>query len=147
MNVPESAILEIERSRKVPASMVWSAPQDGLVMQRNAVNGMRAGPGDVMFEVADTSTVWALIDLSESDIAVAKVGQSVMIRPRGMPDYVVEGKIALSYPHFNKETRTGRVRIELDNQDGKLLPDLYVDAEISDLIGHSGPDRGGQRGD
>ena len=131
MNVPESAILEIERSRKVPASMVWSAPQDGLVMQRNAVNGMRAGPGDVMFEVADTSTVWALIDLSESDIAMAKVGQSVMIRPRGMPDYVVEGKIALIYPHFNKETRTGRVRIELDNQDGKLLPDLYVDAEIS----------------
>ncbi len=131
MDVPEAAIREIERSRKVPASLVWSAPQDGLVMQRNAVNGMRAGPGDVLFQVADTSKVWALIDLSERDIAMAKVGQSVMIRPRGMPDYVVEGKIALIYPHINKETRTGRVRIELDNGDGKLLPDLYVDAEIS----------------
>ncbi len=131
MDVPEAAIREIESSRKVPASMVWSAPQDGLVMQRNAVNGMRAGPGDVMFEVADTSKVWALIDLSERDIAMVKVGQAVIVRPRGMPDYVVEGKIALIYPHINKETRTGRVRIELDNQDGKLLPDLYVDADIS----------------
>ena len=131
MDVPEAAIREIERSRKVPASLTWSAPQDGLVMQRNAVNGMRAAPGDVLFQVADTSKVWALIDLSERDIAMAKVGQTVMIRPRGMPDYVVEGKIALIYPHINKETRTGRVRIELDNKDGKLLPDLYVDAEIS----------------
>jgi membrane fusion protein, copper/silver efflux system len=131
MDVPEAAIREIERSRKVPASLVWSSPQDGLVMERKAVNGMRAGPGDVLFEVADISKVWALIDLSERDIAMAKVGQTVMLRPRGMPDYVVEGKIALIYPHINKETRTGRVRIELDNQDGKLLPDLYVDAEIS----------------
>lgn len=137
MDVPESAIREIERSRKVPASLTWSAPQDGLVMQRNAVNGMRAAPGDVLFQVADTSKVWALIDLSERDIAMAKVGQTVMIRPRGMPDYVVEGKIALIYPHINKETRTGRVRIELDNQDGKLLPDLYVDAEI--LTGSDAP--------
>jgi membrane fusion protein, copper/silver efflux system len=131
MDVPEAAIREIERSRKVPASLVWSSPQDGLVMERKAVNGMRAGPGDVLFEVADISKVWALIDLSERDIAMAKVGQTVMLRPRGMPDYVVEGKIALIYPHINKETRTGRVRIELDNQDGRLLPDLYVDAEIS----------------
>ncbi len=137
MDVPEAAIREIERSRKVPASLTWSAPQDGLVMQRNAVNGMRAAPGDVLFQVADTSKVWALIDLSERDIAMAKVGQTVMIRPRGIPDYVVEGKIALIYPHINKETRTGRVRIELDNQDGKLLPDLYVDAEI--LTGSDAP--------
>lgn len=131
MDVPEAAIREIERSRKVPASIVWSAPQDGLVMQRNAVTGMRAGPGDILFEVADISKVWALIDLSERDISLAEVGQTVMLRPRGMPDYVVEGKIALVYPHINKETRTGRVRIELENEDGRLLPDLYVDAEIS----------------
>ncbi len=41
------------------------------------------------------------------------------------------------YPHINNETRTGRVRIELDNQDGKLHPDLYVDAEI--LTGSDAP--------
>ncbi len=49
----EAAIREIERSRKVPASQIWSSPQDGLVMQRKAVNGKRAGPGDLLFEVAD----------------------------------------------------------------------------------------------
>ena len=62
---------------------------------------------------------------------MAKVGQAVTISPRGLPDHSVESKIALIYPHINKETRTGRVRIELDNKDGLLLPDLYVDAEIS----------------
>jgi Cu(I)/Ag(I) efflux system membrane fusion protein len=34
------------------------------------------------------------------------------------------------YPQVNRDTRTTRVRIELANPDRKLLPDMYVDAEI-----------------
>jgi len=41
------------------------------------------------------------------------------------------GKIALIYPQINKETRTGRVRVELANPDGALMPDMYVEAQIA----------------
>jgi membrane fusion protein, copper/silver efflux system len=34
------------------------------------------------------------------------------------------------YPQVNRETRTVRVRVELENPDAALLPDMYVDAEI-----------------
>ena len=41
------------------------------------------------------------------------------------------GKVAVIYPQLTKETRTARVRIEIANPDGALLPDMYADVEIA----------------
>jgi Cu(I)/Ag(I) efflux system membrane fusion protein len=35
------------------------------------------------------------------------------------------------YPQVNRETRSTRIRIELPNPDGLLLPDMYADVEIA----------------
>lgn len=58
LDVPDAAIVAMENSGTVPISIEWSAPRDGIVLERNAVEGMRAQPGDVLFRVADTSVVW-----------------------------------------------------------------------------------------
>jgi len=131
LGMPEGATAALEKTREVPVSIEWPAPQDGIVLERGAVNGMRAAPGDVLFRIADTTLVWALIDLAERDLAMVAVGQPVRVNPRGMPGRSFNGRIALVYPQINKETRTGRVRVELDNPDGALMPDMYVDAEIA----------------
>uniref|UniRef100_UPI0025F742AB efflux RND transporter periplasmic adaptor subunit n=1 Tax=Rhodoblastus sp. TaxID=1962975 RepID=UPI0025F742AB len=41
------------------------------------------------------------------------------------------GTVSLIYPQINRETRTARVRVELQNPDLVLRPDMYVEAEIS----------------
>ena len=128
--VPAEAILEIVRTRKVPLSIAWTAPRDGIVLERAAVDGMRAMPGDALFRLADVSTVWAVIDLAERDLPLVAVGQSVAVRARGFPDRPFTGRITLIYPQIDKETRTGRVRVELANPDGTLRPGMYVEAEI-----------------
>ena len=51
--VPEPAIKELERTREISLSIPWLAPQDGEILERNAVNGMRAAPGAVLFRIAD----------------------------------------------------------------------------------------------
>lgn len=129
--VPDAALSAIERTREVPVAIAWPAPQDGVVLERAAVNGMRAAPGDVLFRVADTSVVWAQIDLAERDLGMVAVGQEVTVSPRGMRGRTFIGKIALVYPQINRETRTGRVRVELANPDGALMPDMYVEAQIA----------------
>ncbi|MFX8653071.1 efflux RND transporter periplasmic adaptor subunit, partial [Acinetobacter baumannii] len=63
LDVPDAAIVAMEKSRTVPITIDWSAPRDGIVLERNAIEGMRAQPGDVLFRVADTSVVWAMIDI------------------------------------------------------------------------------------
>jgi Cu(I)/Ag(I) efflux system membrane fusion protein len=130
LDVPDEAIVAMEKSRKVPISIEWSAPRDGIVLERNAIEGMRAQPGDVLFRVADTSVVWAMVDVAERDLGALAVGQSVRVKARSFPGRTFSGAVGVIYPQVNKETRTARVRIELPNPDGVLLPDMYLDAEI-----------------
>jgi len=130
LDVPDAAIVAMEKTGSVPMVIEWSAPRDGIVLERNAIEGMRAQPGDVLFRVADTSVVWALIDVAERDLGAVSVGQPVVVRARGYPGREFAGKVAVIYPQVNKDTRTARIRIELPNPDFALLPDMYVDAGI-----------------
>lgn len=127
---PEPAIKELERTREISLSIPWLAPQDGEIVERNAVNGMRAGPGDVLFRLADHRLVWVVIDVAERDLSQVSVGSKVTIRPRGLGDQTFTGTVALIYPHLNAQTRTARIRVELPNPDEVLRPEMYVDAEI-----------------
>ncbi|CCE11598.1 putative Cation efflux system protein cusB precursor [Bradyrhizobium sp. STM 3843] len=130
LDVPEPIITEMEKSHIAPVTVQWTAPRDGIVLERNAIPGMRANPGDVLFRIADISTVWALVDVAERDLGTVAVGQSVTIHARSFAGRSFSGKIAVIYPQVNRDTRTARIRIELANPDTALLPDMYVDAEI-----------------
>jgi membrane fusion protein, copper/silver efflux system len=130
LDVPDAAIAAIEKSRNVPTSIEWTAPRDGIVLERNAIEGMRVQPGGVMFRIADHSVVWALIDVAERDLGAISLGQPVTVKARSFPGREFSGKVDVIYPEINKETRTARVRVDLPNPDFALLHDMYVDAEI-----------------
>jgi Cu(I)/Ag(I) efflux system membrane fusion protein len=130
LNAPEPAIKELERTREISLSIPWLAPQDGEILERNAVPGMRAGPGAVLFRIADHRLVWVLLDVAERDLGKVGVGTKVTIRPRALPGETFAGAVALIYPHLNAQTRTARIRIEVPNPEEALRPEMYVDAEI-----------------
>ncbi|EHP91092.1 efflux RND transporter periplasmic adaptor subunit [Methylorubrum extorquens] len=131
LNVSETVIDEMERTRKVPMAVTWSSPRDGLVLQRTAIEGMKAAAGDTLFRIGDVSTMWVLADVPERDLASVRVGQAATVRLRSSPGRTFSGKVAVIYPQVNPDTRATRVRIELPNPDGTLLPDMYADVEIA----------------
>ncbi|MGU3537583.1 efflux RND transporter periplasmic adaptor subunit [Methylobacterium sp. A54F] len=131
LNVSEAVIDEMERTRKVPMAVTWSSARDGIVLARNAVEGMKAAAGDTLFRIGDISLVWVLADVPERDLAGVRVGQPVAVRPRSAPGRTFSGTVGVIYPQVNPETRATRVRIELPNPDGTLLPDMYADVEIA----------------
>jgi Cu(I)/Ag(I) efflux system membrane fusion protein len=131
LDVPDAVIAAMEKNREVPLGIEWSSPRDGVVLERNAVEGMRAQPGEALFRIADHSVVWALVDVAERDLGALAEGQDVTMRARSFPGRTFAGKISVIYPEINKETRTARVRIDLPNPDYALLHGMYVDAEIN----------------
>ena len=131
LGMSAEAIAEIERTGDTALSVPWLAPQDGEILERAAVNGMRAAPGAVLFRIADHQVVWAIADIAERDLGLISIGQKVSVRPRAYPNRIFDGKIALIYPHLNAQTRTARIRVELPNPDGLLRPDMYADVEIA----------------
>jgi membrane fusion protein, copper/silver efflux system len=131
LGLSEDVIADIERTGDMALSVPWLAPQDGEILERAAVNGMRAAPGAILFRIADHEIVWVLVDIAERDLGLISVGQKASVRPRAYPNLVSTGEVALIYPHLNAQTRTARVRIELPNPDGLLRPDMYADVEIA----------------
>ena len=129
-DVPDSVIAQMERTREVPPSLAWPSPRSGIVVGRAAVEGMKAPAGETLFQLADLAVVWVLADVPESALPMIAVGQPVTVRPRGSAK-MAEGRVALVYPSISKETRAARLRIELPNPDGALLPDMYADVEIA----------------
>ena len=129
--IPPEVIDEIERTHKVPPSITWFAPRDGVVVERNVSDGMKAKSGEVLFRIVDHTRVWVLADVTERDLAGVAEGQRATVRARAFPDRTFSGTVTRIYPHLNMETRTARLRIELPNPDGALRPSMYADVEIA----------------
>jgi Cu(I)/Ag(I) efflux system membrane fusion protein len=129
--VPKEVLDEIDRTHQVPPAFTWYAPRDGVVLVRSATEGMKMSAGDVLFRIADLSTVWVLADVPEYALASVEPGQSAAIRARSLPGRTFEGQVALIYPQVNQATRTTKVRIVITNPDGLLRPDMYADVEIA----------------
>jgi Cu(I)/Ag(I) efflux system membrane fusion protein len=130
MDVPKEIIDDIARTRAVPDTIVWRVPRDGIIIERSAVEGMRAQAGEVLFRMADLSLVWAVAEVPEAAVGTLKQGQAVTVRARAFPGRTFQGNVAVIYPQLNKSTRTASVRIEIPNRELALLPDMYVDVEI-----------------
>ncbi|HET6377764.1 MAG TPA: efflux RND transporter periplasmic adaptor subunit [Methylocella sp.] len=131
LNVPADVIAAIERTHKVELSIPWASPRDGVVLERNAVEGMKAAAGEVLFRIADISVLWVFADVPEHEMAMAGPGAPAIVRIRSLPGLTFSGHVGLIYPQVNMATRTARMRIEIANPDGVVLPGMYADVEIA----------------
>jgi membrane fusion protein, copper/silver efflux system len=112
-------------------SFILTSPMDGVVLEKNAIQGMRFAPGDALYRIADLATVWLLADVFERDLGQIRAGQDATIALTAYPDHPFTGKVTFIYPTLNATTRTGRVRIEIPNPDQRLKPDMYATVAIA----------------
>ncbi len=111
--------------------MIFTAPTDGTVLKKMAVEGMKFSPGMTLYNITDLSQVWVIAEVYEQDLSGLAVGQSAQITFTAYPGKIFKGKISFIYPDINPKTRTARVRIALPNPDNLLKLDMYATVEIS----------------
>lgn len=114
------------------------APIPGVVTARNYSVGTRVEPGQILFDILDTSILWAEIDIPESQALHVSVGQTVSLEIDGLADRRFDGTIQYVAPVVDAQTRTVRARAALDNASGELRANMYARAHIS--IASSGGD-------
>jgi len=136
LGVPEARIREIRDGSGIPRTIDWLAPADGTVMVKRIVNGQKIAAGDELYRIVDLSRVWVIADVAEGDIADIKAGDRATVTFRAYRGEPLEGTVTFIYPQLKTETRTVQVRIEVDNPERKLKPDMYAD-----VVFHAGDDR------
>ena len=109
----------------------FASPANGVVLEKNAVQGARFMPGEAIYRIADLSSVWVIADIFEQDLARVRVGQTATVAIPAFPGRTFEAKVGYLYPTLDTSTRSTRLRLELPNRDGQLRPGMFAQVELA----------------
>ncbi len=134
-NITGAQIQEIRKAGKAPDTLPYCAPFTGYIIRKHVVQGQHVTAGQTLFELADLSHVWAMVDIYENQVPFVHIGQQVSIRLQAFPGQVFQGRIDYIYPYLDNETRTVKARVVLPNPGNAIKPDMFGSAVIRDNIG------------
>ena len=130
LGISKQQIKQLEQSRKVPQTVPVYAPQDGVVAELNVREGMFVKPATEIMRLADLSTVWILAEVFESQADWVALEQTADVSLSYLPGKVWEGKVEYIYPSLDPKTRTLKVRLQFDNPEEALKPNMFAHVSI-----------------
>ncbi|MFC1737447.1 efflux RND transporter periplasmic adaptor subunit [Planctomycetota bacterium] len=131
-------IEKIESSGKPDTHIEITSPMGGIVIQKNAVEGMYVDTGTPIYTIADLSQLWVKLDAYESDLQWIHYGQEVEFTTNASPGEVFKGTISFIDPVLNAKTRTVKLRVNVDNPEDKLKPEMFIRAVVRSKVAKSG---------
>lgn len=134
-DIPKHHIEELERTGKVAKTLPIHAPNAGTVIERKVLAGMYVKPGDPLYTIADLSSVWVIADIYEYELPLIQVGQTADVTLSYDPKTHFQARLDFIYPTLDPNTRTAKVRFELENPKEKLKPDMYANVELQVPLG------------
>jgi Cu(I)/Ag(I) efflux system membrane fusion protein len=134
-DIREADITELERTGTVRRTLDLYAEVTGYVIQKNVVQGMRVMPTDTLFDLADLSHVWVMADVYEADLPTMRLGMPADVTLSYLPGKTWRGSVTNIAPTVEEKTRTIKVRVEVDNRDGALKPDMFADVQLRTDMG------------
>ncbi len=137
-DISADQVTELEQSGAVRRTLTLRAPVNGVVLQKNVVQGQAIMAGAPLLQIADLSTVWLEADVFENDLGAVRTGQHAEVTFDAYPGDVVHGRVTYVYPTVDPVARTGRVRIELANAGDRVRPGLFGTARIRAPLGTRG---------
>lgn len=123
-----------ERGRPLTYVPILS-PASGIVVEKNVVDGSAVKEGQLLYRIADLSTVWVEADVYEADLGLVAGGQRATVSLSYVPGQSFEGVVDYVYPYLDLPTRTGRVRLVVPNEAGSLKPGMYADVALRIPLG------------
>ncbi|NIM13466.1 MAG: DUF3347 domain-containing protein [Candidatus Aminicenantes bacterium] len=136
--LPAAQIKEIEKRGKPTDHLTIYSPMSGIIIHKNAVEGMYVKTGSKIYTIADLSRVWVKMDAYESDLSWIRYGQIVEFTTEAYPGETFKGRIAFIDPVLNEKTRTVKVRVNVLNPGQKLKPEMFVRAVVHSKLSVSG---------
>ncbi len=127
----EPALVErIERTGEPVRTVPVRAPAAGFILERKAYAGQMVKPGMDLYTLADLRRVWVLASVPEPDLGAVRETSRAVITASFAPRLRRTAVVTQVQPRADASSRTLDVRLELDNEDLALRPDLFVQVEF-----------------
>jgi Cu(I)/Ag(I) efflux system membrane fusion protein len=135
LDVRPADITRLESTGEVRRTLDLYSPVSGYVTQKTALHGMRVTAADTLFDIADLSHLWVLADVYEADLPAVRVGMPAEVGLSYLPGRTWRGLVTYIAPVVEEKTRTIKVRVEVDNADGQLKPEMFADVALRTALG------------
>ena len=134
----EEQVAEIEERGTANDRVMLTSPSTGVVIDKMLDEGAYVETGTHIYRIADLTQLWLRLDAYEQDLAWLRHGQQVVVEVEALPGETFEGSISYIDPFIHEHTRTAKVRVNVDNSDGRLKPGMFVRAVASARLGGGG---------
>lgn len=126
MDVTDEQITRLEQDRDVKRDLTFYSPFQGIVVEKNAFEGKYFPAGQLLYRVADLSKVWVYAYVYQNQIHCISEGQEATLTVPELPGRKFQGKVLYVYPYLEPKIRAVKVRLEFENPDLLLKPDMFT---------------------
>lgn len=106
---------------------VVRAPFDGVITERNVDDGaLVTATNTLLYRIAKNDVLRTFIDVPQITAPSIKVGDTADLTFVQFPSRVFHGKVTRTSDSLNLNTRTLLTEVDVENQDGALLPGMYA---------------------
>ena len=109
---------------------IIKSPLTGTISSQTVILGQGVRTEDQLFEIVDVSQVWVFANLPIEQAQRFKKGDRGTIEPKGREP--IEAPLAFIAPVADRATLTVQLRFDVDNQQGLLKPNEYVDVRLEE---------------
>jgi membrane fusion protein, copper/silver efflux system len=128
--IESDQIDQVLKTGKPITHLTIRSPASGHVLRKYQLEGDYIEEGARLFDVADLSTVWIEAQVYEDELAFLKPGLSVSARLKAFPNREFTGTLAFIHPHLDSESRTLKVRFDVENPGHLLRPGMYAEVAL-----------------
>ena len=129
-DLSESQIDEIARSQEPVKNVTLDSPIRGYVITRNAFPRQRIMPDTELYTVVDLNKIWIMADVFEYEASMVRIDQRARVSLSYQPGKSFAARVDYIQPQVDPMTRTLKIRLEAENLDLVLKPDMFVDVEF-----------------
>ncbi|WP_300669825.1 efflux RND transporter periplasmic adaptor subunit [Desulfoluna sp.] len=136
--MPAPEIRRAERLGRALESVTVTSPYTGVVVTKGVMEGGYFNAGTTLYTLSDLSRVWVEAHVYEYEVGRVRQGQAASMALPFSPGKILTGKVAYVYPFMQGRTRDVTVRLEFDNRDDYLKPDMYANVSLITDTGENG---------
>lgn len=128
--IGDQVIQDILTSGTIRENFNIYADHSGVVKQKRVSVGDYLTTGEVLFDVQNLNSLWALFDVYENDLPQVKIGRIIFFTTPSAPNKRFQAKITFINPVIDPNTRAATIRAEVSNTTGKLKPEMFITGEL-----------------